>query len=176
MSFYWLTSLSSLASIVFVQGVLRAEGLDPQLEAANHYNEVGYVSESAAYPNGTFGEQLSAAQGGTGHGVGGSHRRHGPGRKDDWKVGPHWRVQVDGGVLFREDADLAAIIGAATPAPPAPEFQDNFDHALAGRLLLTGEWPQCRGYELQFGYLGAEAWSAPVVFPQDNDHGSRLSR
>ena len=122
--------------------------------------------DSAAYPNGTFSEQLAAAHGGDGHGAGGSHRRFGPGRKDDWKVGPHWRVTADGGVLFRENADLDAILGAATPAAPTPEFRDNFDHALAGRLLITGEWPQCRGYELQFGYVGAESWGAPAVFPQ----------
>lgn len=127
----------------------------------------GYVApESIAYPDGSFAEQLSAAQGRGDPGAGGSHRRSGPGRRDDWKVGPHWRVTADGGVLFRENANLAGILATAVPAAPTPEFQDNFDHALAGRLLLTGDWPQCRGYEMQFGYVGAEAWSAPVVFPQ----------
>ena len=160
-------SASLLVACVLSSHALCEDDIALHFGAPSTYSSVDVTTvASEAYPNGTFAEQLSSAQAITGHGAGGSHRRAGPGRKDDWKVGPHWRVTADGGVLFREEADLAAIVAAATPAAPTPEFQDNFDHAMAGRLLITGAWPQCRGYELQFGYVGAEQWTAPVVFPQ----------
>jgi hypothetical protein len=65
-------------------------------------------------------------------GCGGSPFRTGPGWCDDWDVGCRWDVAVDGMVMFREDANLAAL--AATPfmpgdpPPPLPYLTDQFDY------------------------------------------------
>lgn len=128
--------------------------------------------ESIAYPDGTFGEQLSAASGPADYPVGGPGYRPGAGRRDDWLVGPHWRVTVDGVVLSRGEADLTAILAEVEPIAPAValsplEFYDNFDFAAGGRVLLTSEYPQLAGYELQVGYLGAEKWSANAYWEEE---------
>jgi hypothetical protein len=127
---------------------------------------------SSAYPDGSFGEQLSAASMGTGGPTGGSQYRSGSGRRDNWKVGPHWRIAVDGVLLFRDSADLDAILAEVEPVAaqttlPALEFVDNFDHAAGARLLLTSEFPQCAGYELQVGYLGVEKWMANAYWEEE---------
>ncbi|MEO0529685.1 MAG: hypothetical protein AAF266_03810 [Planctomycetota bacterium] len=127
---------------------------------------------SAAYPNGTFGEQLASASQGGGGPVGGPGYRPGPGRRDDWRVGPHWRVTVDGVLLFRDSADLDAVLAEVEPIAPSStmpplQFQDNFDHAAGVRLLLTSEFPQCAGYELQVGYLGVDKWLANANWEQE---------
>lgn len=132
---------------------------------------IALEGETAAYPNGTFAQQLSAAsQGGDGP-VGGPKYRPGAGRRDDWLVGPHWRVTVDGVVLFRDNSNLDAIIGVVEADPIAGdpltlEFRDNFDHAAGARVLLTSEFPQCAGYELQVGYLGADKWTANAYWEE----------
>jgi hypothetical protein len=132
----------------------------------------GGVPASTAYPDGTFGEQLSAAASGSGQGAGGSRYRTGPGRCDDWKTGPRWRATLDGIVLFREETDLGALLDgmpdlAGRPFTVAPEFQENFDHAAGARLLVTSDFPYCAGYEMQVGYVGVEEWSASAYFPQE---------
>jgi hypothetical protein len=132
--------------------------------------------ESIAYPDGTFGEQLSAASGPGDYPVGGTGYRTGPGRRDDWLVGPHWRVTVDGVVLSRGEADLGAILNEIEPiapqvALPPLEFLDNFDHAAGARVLLTSEYPQMAGYELQVGYLGAEKWAANAFWEEETIPG-----
>ncbi|TWT99204.1 hypothetical protein Pla108_01390 [Botrimarina colliarenosi] len=127
---------------------------------------------SAAYPDGSFGEQLSAAaQGGDGP-VGGPKHRPGAGRRDSWLVGPHWRATVDGVLLFREGANLDAILAEVDPIAPQStlpplEFLNDFDHAAGVRLLLTSEFPQCAGYELQIGYVGVEKWLANAYWEEE---------
>lgn len=127
---------------------------------------------SAAYPDGTFGEHLAtASQGGSGP-IAGSKNRPGPGRRDDWRVGPHWRATVDGVLLFRGSADLDAILAEAEPIAPSTtlpplQFQDNFEHAGGVRLMLTSEFPQCAGYELQVGYLGVDKWLANAYWERE---------
>lgn len=130
---------------------------------------IGLDGPSSAYPNGTFSEQLASASQGGGGPVGGSGYRTGPGRRDNWKVGPHWRATVDGVLLFRDDADLDAMLTQVGPLPPSSalpslEFRDNFDHAAGVRALLTSEFPQCAGYELQIGYVGVEKWLANAYY------------
>ena len=127
---------------------------------------------SSAYPNGTFGEQLAAASQGAGGPVGGSPYRTGPGRRDAWRVGPRWRATLDGVLLFRDSADLDAILAEVEPLDPLTtlpplELRDNFDHAAGGRVLLTSEFPQCAGYELQAGYMGVEKWAASGYWEQE---------
>lgn len=128
--------------------------------------------ESAAYPGGSFGEQLSAAHGPDSGAHGGNGYRPGSGRRDDWLVGPHWRVTVDGVVLSRGEADLDAILDVVYQSDPPPtsplEFYDNFDYAAGARVLLTSEYPQLAGYELQVGYLGAEKWSANAYWGEED--------
>jgi hypothetical protein len=141
------------------------EPVGAQAPVAGAPSLLALPGESIAYPDGTFGEQLSAASGPADYPVGGPGYRPGAGRRDDWLVGPHWRVTVDGVVLSRGEADLAAILAEVEPIAPAValsplEFYDNFDFAAGGRVLLTSEYPQLAGYELQVGYLGAEKWSA----------------
>lgn len=127
------------------------------------------LENPAAYPNGTFGEHLAtASQGGDGP-IGGSPHRTGPGRRDRWKVGPRWQATVDGVVLFRDRANMGAILGEVDPiapqtALPPLEFLDNFDHAAGGRVMLTSEWPHWSGYDMQIGYLGVEKWSAAAYY------------
>lgn len=130
---------------------------------------------SSAYPNDTFGQQLAAASQGGGGPIGGTGQRSGPGRRDDWKVGPHWRVTVDGVLLFRDSANLDAILAEVETLPPTDpatplatplQFRDNFDHAGGVRLMLTSEFPQFAGYELQVGYLGVDKWLANSYWEQ----------
>lgn len=133
---------------------------------------LAYEGSSEAYPNGTFAEQLSSASQGGGGPVGGSPYRTGPGRRDNWKVGPQWRATVDGVLLFRDDANLDAMLSEVGPIAPSValpplEFRDNFDHAAGVRALLTSEFPQCAGYELQVGYLGVEKWLANAYFERE---------
>lgn len=127
---------------------------------------------SAAYPNDSFGEQLSAAASGAGGPVGSSGYRPGPGRRDQWKVGPHWRASVDGLLLFRDSADLDGILAEVGPISPSTtlpdlEFRENFDHAAGARLLVTSDFHQCAGYELQVGYTGLEKWMANAYWAQE---------
>lgn len=148
------------------------EPVGAQASVATPPSLLAMPGESVAYPNGTFGEQLSAAHGPDSGAHGGNGYRPGSGRRDDWLVGPHWRVTVDGVVLSRGEADLAAILDVVEPIAPAValsplEFYDNFDFAAGGRVLLTSEYPQLAGYELQVGYLGAEKWSANAYWEEE---------
>ncbi|MEQ8846164.1 hypothetical protein [Botrimarina sp.] len=127
------------------------------------------LEASAAYPNGTFSEQLAAASAAGGGPVGGSPFRTGPGLRDNWLVGPRWRVTADGLVLFRDAVDFDAILAEVEPIPPATtlpplEFRSNFDHAAGVRLLASSQYPQFEGYELQVGYVGAEKWLAEALY------------
>lgn len=148
------------------------EPVSAQAPVAGSPSLLAMPGESIAYPDGTFGEQLSAASGPADYPVGGPGYRPGAGRRDDWLVGPHWRVTVDGVVLSRGEADLTAILAEVEPIAPAValsplEFYDNFDFAAGGRVLLTSEYPQLAGYELQVGYLGAEKWSANAYWEEE---------
>lgn len=160
-----------VASLLFVAD--RSPAQTPTI--AGSPTLVSMDGPSSAYPNGSFSEQLSSASQGGGGPVGGSKYRPGSGRRDDWKVGPHWRATVDGVLLFRDGSNLDAILAEVEapdpgelPAPGTPlEFRDNFDHAAGVRVLLTSEFPQCSGYELQVGYVGVEQWMANAYYAQE---------
>jgi hypothetical protein len=104
-------------------------------------------------------------------GCGGSPYVTGPGRCDEWKVGPVWDVVVDGQVLFREDADLDAIQAVTNEnsqmLPIEPLIREQFDYAVGGRLYLTSILPKCAGYQVQFGYMGVEDWNASIIYPKE---------
>lgn len=140
------------------------------------YGGVEFASGSNAYPTGDFYEQLLAANGDSPDscayhwGKGGSPFRTGPGRCDSFRVGRRWRTQYEGLVLFRDDTDLTALVGAATAGgvaipTDATTLSSNFDHAGGGKLLLASSWPQCRGYEMQIGYEGVFGWNAGAFNP-----------
>jgi hypothetical protein len=94
-------------------------------------------------------------------GCGGSPYRTGPGYIDNWKVGCRWETSVDGMVLFREDTDLAALQAAVGIVDPV--VFEEFDHAVGGRVSMTGYMPRWANYNVQAAYEGAEAWNASVV-------------
>jgi hypothetical protein len=102
-------------------------------------------------------------------GCGGSPFRTGPGWCDDWDVGCRWDVAVDGMVMFREDANLAAL--AATPfmpgdpPPPLPYLTDQFDYEPGGRVSFTSKLPRYN-WQMHAGYEGIEEWNASVVYPK----------
>ncbi|TWT86944.1 hypothetical protein Mal64_37740 [Pseudobythopirellula maris] len=122
------------------------------------------ANTSTAYPNDQFHRQLMAARGEPT--ACGPQHRTGPGRCDDWLVGPNWRVSLDGVLLYRDSVPIEALYDANPPAPdPAPFEVDNFNHASGARLMAFGHWPQCRGYELMIGYVGVQGWGADALFP-----------
>jgi hypothetical protein len=104
-------------------------------------------------------------------GCGGSPFRTGPGPCDDWDVGCRWDVAVDGMVMMREDADLAAIAatefmpGVTAPPPPGPYLTDQFDYEPGGRASFISKFPHYT-WQMHAGYEGIEEWNASVVFPK----------
>ncbi len=126
-----------------------------------------------AYPDGDFAQQLHAAGGaGTpegcvndGWGCGGSPYRNGPGRCDNYKTGPLWRVSVDGVLFHREETDLGEFATALGTNLGAVDQFENFEYGGGARILAFGNWPQLRGYELAIGYVGVEEWNATIVMP-----------
>jgi len=85
----------------------------------------------------------------------------GSGRCDNWCVGPHWAVEADVLIMFREDADWGRI---ADDVGLAPDFADQFDVGPGARLFVTGYNEQ--GYGLQVGYEGINEWNASMEFDQ----------
>ncbi|WP_146585892.1 hypothetical protein [Posidoniimonas polymericola] len=135
-------------------------------------------SGSTSYPGGDFAAQMAAAHGDPsvgacdwGWGAGGSPYRTGPGHCDTFKVGPRWTSKFDGVFLFRDNIDLNTLATGATaggiaidPAA-AGTVSENMREGIGARLMVSSYWPQCRGYELQVGYLGVFNWQANAFDP-----------
>ncbi|TWT33709.1 hypothetical protein KOR34_35420 [Posidoniimonas corsicana] len=133
---------------------------------------------STAYPGNDFAAQLSAARGEAcsgacdwGWGAGGSPFRTGPGRCDDFLVGPRWTSRLDAVFMFRENIDLDTLAAGATaggvvidPAD-AGTITENMREGIGARVMLSSYWPQCKGYEMQVGYLGIFNWQANAFNP-----------
>ncbi|MCA9238451.1 MAG: BBP7 family outer membrane beta-barrel protein [Planctomycetales bacterium] len=83
----------------------------------------------------------------------------GPGRCDQWCVGPHWNVELDGLFLFRGANDWAPFTAAVGSGP---DFLDTFDNAAGARLFVTGY--NDRGYGMQVGYEGVNDFSAAAGY------------
>lgn len=84
----------------------------------------------------------------------------GPGRCDQWCVGPHWQVEAAGLMVVREDAQwerIDPVVGTAA------SFQREFDPGLGARIFLTGY--NERGYGMQVGYEGVYEWQARAEYP-----------
>ena len=85
----------------------------------------------------------------------------GPGECDQWCVGPKWTVEVDGLMIFREDADwdpILAVVGGD------PSLVTQFDQAPGARIFVTGY--NAASYGLQVGYEGVYSWDATALLPQ----------
>lgn len=79
----------------------------------------------------------------------------GPGQCDQWCVGPHWQVEVDGLMLFRDANDWAPFTAAVGTGA---DFLDEFDHAAGARLFATSY--NDHGYGMQIGYEGVNDFVA----------------
>ena len=145
----------------------------------------GAVEEELTPPGGAtnpIAERRGVRPYGGGHpgdwpwGCNGSPFRTGPGFCDTWEVGCRWDVTVDGIVMMREDADLAALaaftnansLGVPIDTPgsllddPALE---QFDYGVGGRVWMTSKLPHSL-WQMHFGYEGIEEWNASVVYPK----------
>jgi Putative beta barrel porin-7 (BBP7) len=96
---------------------------------------------------------------------------NGPGLCDDWVVGPRWDVVVEGMTMFRPKTDLGAIVTQArnnlsNPSSDLdPQFENQFDYGVGGRVDVTGHLPDCAGYWVEAAYEGINEWDSSVVFP-----------
>lgn len=133
--------------------------------------------KSNSYPAGDYAAQLSTAGGenpccpNQAWGCGGSPYRTGPGNCDNWKVGPVWKVELDGLVMSHEDAPLADLIARSNalqvpPSDAVPDYTEDFGERPGVRIAATSYWPQMAGYEVNVTYTGVPAWDASAVFPQ----------
>jgi hypothetical protein len=77
----------------------------------------------------------------------------GPGNCDNWCVGPHWNVELDGMFVHREDANWGAIAGA--------DVVNQFDFGPGVRLFATGY--NCSDYGLQIGYEGVNEFHSTAL-------------
>lgn len=84
----------------------------------------------------------------------------GPGACDNWCVGPRWGIEATGLIMFREDADLGAIIN---DIGGVPSVIDQYDYAPGARIFATAY--NCHGWGMQVGYEGFNEWEAGIVFP-----------
>jgi hypothetical protein len=85
----------------------------------------------------------------------------GPGHCDNWCVGPHWDVAVDGLMLFRQDADWDRVVA---DVGSAADVIGQFDHAPGARLFVTGY--NDASFGLQVGYEGVNQFTGTASFPQ----------
>lgn len=91
----------------------------------------------------------------------------GPGSCDQWCVGPKWNVTGGGLFMFRDDADWDRVVVDAGANNTLPGFlQQQFDHAMGGRLFATGYSEA--GYGIEIGWEGINDWEATLAFEPDD--------
>ena len=83
----------------------------------------------------------------------------GPGNCDNWCVGPHWNVEVDGMALRRTGVDWARIVDDVALDP---QLLDQFDYGPGGRIFVTGY--NDSDYGIQIGYEGINDYNASALF------------
>lgn len=175
LSIAWLLAACALVPVTWGQTVeqFAVDAVDAIAEPSPVIDQQSPASGHNAYPAGDFGIQLQAAGGaGTpegcvndGWGVGGSPFRNGPGRCDNYRTGPIWRVSVDGVFLSREETNLTEFATSMGTTLGAVDQYENFEYGGGARILAFGNWPQLRGYELAIGYVGVEEWNSSIVMP-----------
>ncbi|BBO34051.1 hypothetical protein [Lacipirellula parvula] len=87
----------------------------------------------------------------------------GPGSCDNWCVGPHWNVEVDGMALRRTGADWARVVDSVALNP---ELLDQFDYGPGGRIFVTGY--NDSDFGIQVGYEGINNYNATAMFIDPN--------
>ncbi|QDT74309.1 BBP7 family outer membrane beta-barrel protein [Lacipirellula limnantheis] len=88
----------------------------------------------------------------------------GPGACDNWCVGPHWNVEVDGMALRRTGVDWTPIVDLVGTAP---SLLDQFNYGPGGRIFATAY--NDSDYGVQVGYEGINDYNATALFPQGAD-------
>lgn len=97
------------------------------------------------------------------------------GRCDNWKVGPVWQIAVDGIVMTREHADLAALDAQMFANDPTGMVDDQlrltpaweqFDRGPGGRITFLSQAPHYVGFQMYAAYEGIEEWNASIVYPK----------
>jgi hypothetical protein len=83
----------------------------------------------------------------------------GPGNCDNWCVGPHWNVELDGMFLHRENAGWGDL------ATTSHEVIDEFDYGPGVRLFATGY--NYSNYGMQIGYEGVNDFRSRAVIDGD---------
>jgi hypothetical protein len=84
----------------------------------------------------------------------------GPGNCDNWCVGPHWDVQLDGMFIHRDNANWASVVNNIGLTP---SLLDQFDYGPGVRLFATGY--NYTNYGVQVGYEGVNDFRANALFP-----------
>jgi hypothetical protein len=87
----------------------------------------------------------------------------GPGVCDNWCVGPHWDVAVDGLIMFRENTDW----GSVPLNGFALDVADQFDNGPGARISVTGYNDSAFG--MQVGYEGVNDFHANAFFSSGAD-------
>ncbi len=146
-------------------------GLDPtQVRSVAETNPMLWRQyQSLGSPTVSTGGACSSCGGATGYNRCGCSGNvfpwsDGPGNCDSFCVGPKWAVELEGLVLFREDADWASVAAVV----PDQTLEEQFDHGPGQRVYVTGY--NCHGFGLQVGYEGVNNWVARSEF--DFDDGS----
>jgi hypothetical protein len=83
----------------------------------------------------------------------------GPGNCDNWCVGPHWNVEVDGMALRRTGVDWARVVDEVALDPA---LLDQFDYGPGGRIFVTGY--NDSDFGVQVGYEGINDYNATALF------------
>ncbi len=84
----------------------------------------------------------------------------GPGNCDNWCVGPHWDVQLDGMFIHRDNANWSSVVNNVGLTP---SLLDQFDYGPGVRLFATGY--NYTNYGVQVGYEGVNDFRANALFP-----------
>lgn len=88
----------------------------------------------------------------------------GPGNCDNWCVGPHWNVEVEGMAMRRTGVDWGRVVDSVGLNPT---LLDQFDYGPGGRIFVTGY--NDSDYGVQIGYEGINDYSASALFPDGAD-------
>jgi hypothetical protein len=82
----------------------------------------------------------------------------GPGACDNWCVGPHWEVAVDGLILFRDGVNWGSV---PVEAGFTRDVTDQFNYGPGARVFVTGY--NENNFGMQVGYEGVNDFHANVL-------------
>jgi hypothetical protein len=154
--------------------VLGTPAGDPVLDRSTL---VPIAEESSGYLEGVGDATCNSCNGGGG-GVGGFYNRcgcdaplfpylTGPGNCDNWCVGPHWNVEVDGMALRRTGVDWSGIEAIANGDGFATDLLDDFGYGPGARIFATAY--NDSDFGLQIGYEGINDYHASALFSNNAD-------